>query len=334
VGTGAGGEAGSGSAGRRFGRYRLLDPLGDGSTDEWLRAQDVEDGRDVVLHVLPLRESQDPVRRARFLRELPVVARLTEPRLLPVVRYGETDGRLFVARPLVQAEHLSSVLARTGPLHPARAVDLVGQLARALDAAHAAGLVHRDVRPSGVLLEGRADGGDLADSAAGEDVVRLADLGDPAPTRTGGRHPAPELLGGGPVDGRADVYSLAALLFELLTGRRPPADPPEPSSLHAGLTRELDGVVLRGLAADPDQRWTSAGGMAAAARAVLALAGMEVSRPGDTRPAGPAAAGQVDRRRTMARLATPAAVVLAVLAAVAVGRRLRSGADRRGRRAA
>ena len=332
MGTGTGGAAGGGPADQRFGRYRLLGALGDGSTDEWLRAEDVEDGGDVVLHVLPVRDSQDPGRRARFLRELPVVARLTEPHLLSLLRYGETDGRLFVARPLVQGEHLSSVLARTGPLHPARAVDLVGQLARALDAAHAAGLVHGDVRTSGVLLVGGADGGDLVDTAAGEDVVRLADLGDAVAAGAGGGHQAPEVLAGGPVDGRADVYSLAGLLFELLTGRRPPADPPAPSSLRPGLSRELDGVVLRGLATDPDQRWTSAGGMAAAARAVLALAGMEVPRPGEA-PAGPSAAAPDDGRRTAARPAAAAAVVLAVLAAAVLGRR-RSRIGRRDHRPA
>ena len=338
--TGSDQQPGGGPADPRFGRYRLLDALGDGSTDEWLRAQQAVGGGDVVLHVLPVHESQDPVRRARFLRELPVVARLTEPHLLPVLRYGETGGRLFVARPLVAGEHLSSVLARTGPLHPARAVDLIGQLARALDAAHAAGLVHGGLRTSGVLLEGRADGGEPADSAgedaAGEDLARLADLGDAAPAGTGDGCPAPEVLAGGPVDGRADVYSLAGLLVELLTGRRPPpATPgragtplPEPSSSRPELPRELDGVVLRGLATDPDQRWTSAGGMAAAARAVLALSGMEVSRPGDP-PIGPTSAVPVAGRRTAARVATSAAAPLAVLAAavlaaVVLGRRHRS----------
>lgn len=327
MGTGTGGEAGGGPGDRRFGRYRLLDDLGDGSTDEWLRAQDGADGGDVVLHVLPVQESQDPGRRARFLRELPVVARLTGPHLLPVLRYGEAEGRMFVARPLVQAEHLSSVLARTGPLHPARAVDLAGQLARALDAAYAAGLVHRDLRASGVLLEERADGGELVGPLAGQDVVRLADLGDAAPAGTSGERPAPELPAGGAVGGRADVHALAGLLFELLTGRRPPADPPAPSSLQPGLPPELDGVVLRGLATDPAQRWTSAGGMAAAARAVLALSGIEVSRPGDT-PTARAAAARVARRPTATRPATVAAAVLAALAAVALGRWLRSRVPR------
>jgi serine/threonine-protein kinase len=276
--------------------------------------------------------SQDPARRARFLREMPFITRLTEPHLLPVLRYGEVDGRLFVARPLVDGEHLSTVLADTGPLRPARAVDLVGQLARALDAVHAAGLVHGAVRASGVLLQRRAPGADPAGAVAGEEVALLADLGD-APAAIGA-HLAPEQSGDGPVDGRADVYALAGLLFELLTGRRPPADPPEPSSLRPGLPKELDGVVLRGLATDPEQRWTSAGGMAAAARAVLALSGTEVPRPGDPTRTGRATAGPRVPRRAAAPSALAAAVVLTVLAAAVLRRRHRSRRGGRRLRAA
>jgi serine/threonine-protein kinase len=126
------------------------------------------------------------------------------------------------------------------------------------------------------------------------------------------------------VDGRADVYSLAGLLFELLTGERPGAgtDPPPPSSLRPGISPELDGVVARGLAADPDQRWTSAGGMAAAARAALALGGISVSRPADAPASGDTAADRRAGPGTPA-LAGAAAALLAALVAGTLRRRRR-----------
>jgi serine/threonine protein kinase len=308
--------------GPEFGGYRLRDELGSGDSDQLIRAHDPEHGRDVALRVLVPQEG----RRERFLREMPVVARLTEPHLLPVHRYGDVDGRLFVASSLVEGEHLAAVLARTGPLDPARAVDLVGQLARALDAAHAAGLVHRDVGASSVLLSARADGADLAASSAGEDVVLLADLGVAPLAGRDPDHPAPELAAGGPLDGRADVHALAGLLFELLTGRRPApeAGAPAPSSLRPGLPPELDGVVQRGLARDRDQRWTSAGGMAAAARAALALSGVTVVRPADD-PAAKTARPAARRSGPVPGGAVAAGVsaLLAVLGLGALLRRLR-----------
>ncbi|WP_448615745.1 protein kinase domain-containing protein [Modestobacter sp. URMC 112] len=312
-----------------FGRYRLAEPLAGPGT-QLLRAHDVEDGRDVTLRVLPVEEPGEG-RRERFLREMPVVRRLTEPHLVPVLRYGEVGGRLFVAMPLVQGEHLSAVLARTGPLDPARAVDLVGQLARALDAAHAAGLVHGDVSSSSVLVAARADGRDVADSAAGEDAVLLADLGvAPAP----GQGPTgPPSSAGATPDAGIDVQGLAGLLYELLTGRRPAAAPGPPSVLRPGLPPELDAVVLRGLAEDPGQRWRSAGGMAAGARAALALGGVEVSRPAELPGSGPATdpAGP-SRTRRPAGAASVGAAVLAVLGIAALARRRRTGSRRRGGR--
>jgi serine/threonine protein kinase len=325
TGDGMADRRGGTAEGADFGGYRLLEDLGDGDTDQVVRAHDREHGRDVALRVL----APHPDRRERFIREMPRVHRLTEPHLVPVHRYGEVGGRLFVAAELVEGEHLTAVLARTGPMDPARAVDVVGQLARALDAASAAGLVHRDVAAGSVLLAARPGTPTGSGSGTGEDTVLLADLGVAPLAGRAPACPAPELAAGTAVDGRADVYSLAGLLFELLTGERPGAgtDPPPPSSLRPGISPELDGVVARGLAADPDQRWTSAGGMAAAARAALALGGISVSRPADAPASGDTASGDTaaDRRAGPGTpaLAGAAAALLAALVAGTLRRRRR-----------
>ncbi|MGY1726693.1 serine/threonine-protein kinase [Geodermatophilus sp. SYSU D01062] len=310
----------------RFGPYRVLGVLGRGGMGQVLRAHDGEHERDVALKVLHPQWAADESYRERFRREARIAARLNEPHVVPIHRYGEVDGQLFLDMRLVEGEDLASLLRRAGRLSPARAVDVVGQVARALDAAHAGGLVHRDVKPSNVLLVARADGGDLAASAPGEDFCYLADFGiartsadatGPALTGTGmavgsTEYMAPERFGSGPLDARADVYSLACVLFEALTGRRlfagddPVAlmaahvhePPPPPSSLAPGVPPALDAVVLRGLAKDRDRRWPTAGAMAAAARAALAESGVPVPGGDAGTAVGPAPDGAPARAVT------------------------------------
>ncbi|SNS02778.1 serine/threonine protein kinase [Geodermatophilus pulveris] len=300
-----------------FGPYRILGVLGQGGMGQVLRAHDGDHERDVALKVLHPHWAQDEGYRDRFRREARIAARLTEPHVIPIHRYGEIDGQLFLDMRLVDGEGLDSLLRRAGPLDPARAVDLVGQVARALDAAHADGLVHRDVKPSNVLLVARADRRDLAGSVAGEDFAYLADFGiargagdGPGPALTAAgtavgstEYMAPERFGPTPPDARADVYSLACLLFELVTGRRPfvPPDParlmaahlheqpPSPSSLRPGLPPALDDVVLRGLAKDPADRWQRAGDLAAAARSAPAVTGGAPPAAGAVTAVAPAA---------------------------------------------
>jgi serine/threonine-protein kinase len=324
--------------GGRFGPYRVLGVLGRGGMGTVLRAHDDEHERDVALKVLHGPWAADEGYRERFRREARIAARLNEPHVVPIHRYGEIDGQLFLDMRLVEGEDLAALLRRAGRLAPARAVDVVGQVARALDAAHAGGLVHRDVKPSNVLLVARADGGDLAGSGPGEDFCYLADFGIARPTQQSGtaltgtgnavgstEYMAPERFGSGPLDGRADVYSLACVLFETLTGRRPFAGddalalmaahlhqlPPPPSALVPGVPPALDGVVLRGLAKDPAQRWPRAGEMAAAARAALAQSGVPV--PGDAGtavgPAGSGAGRAPTRRHAVAPAAAPPTTV-------------------------
>ena len=292
--------------GEHFGPYRVLGVLGTGGMGRVLRAHDAEHQREVALKVLHAQWAQDESYRSRFRREAQIAARLNEPHVIPIHRYGEIDGQLFLDMRLVEGENLDSLLRRGGPLDPARAVDLVSQVSRALDAAHAGGLVHRDVKPSNVLLTPRMDGADLTTSAAGDDFAYLADFGiarlaydgyAPALTATGTavgstEYMAPERFGPAAPDARSDVYSLACVLFELLTGRRPfmvgdplalmyahlHQAPVPPSQIRSSLPPALDDVVLRGLAKDPDQRWQTAGRLAAAARAALAASGVPLPR--------------------------------------------------------
>lgn len=260
----------------QFGPYRVEGLLGRGTRGDRVRATD-SDQRRVVLEVLPEELSADPAYAERFRRDADLAARLDEPHLVPVLRSGELDGRLYAERPPLPGRELAAVLAE-GPLDPARAVSLVGELAAGLDAAHAAGLVHGDLSASAVLLD---DDGS----------VRLTGLGVPSPV---------------PAGPRDDVAALAALLHECLTGSRPsPADVQPPSAVRPGVPPRLDAVVLTGLADDPAERYPSAGQLAAAARSALAGSGGASATPGR-------------RGRRLLPLAVVGVAGIAVLAALAL----------------
>jgi serine/threonine-protein kinase len=271
-----------------FGPYRLEHLLGRGGMGEVHRAWDTRRGRTVALKRLPAPLAGDPEFQARFRRESALAAQLSEPHIIPIHDFGEINGRLFIDMRLVDGVDLASVIKSEGPMAPRRAIGILAQVASALDAAHAAGLVHRDVKPSNVLVRGHdedefaylIDFG-IARAAAGQ-------ASGPALTVTGATlgtldYMAPERFENRPVDGRADVYSLACMLFELLTGAAPfrgrtpvgmihahvALDPPRPSAHRAGLPAGLDDVVVRGMAKRPEQRYPTAGALVAAARAAL-----------------------------------------------------------------
>lgn len=276
----------------QFGAYRIEGLLGRGGMGEVYRAFDTEHDRVVALKVLSEHLAADAGYRERFRREAHLAARLNEPHIVPIHRYGEIEGRLFLDMRLVPGRDVAEVLAHDGPMTPARAVAIVGQAARALDSAHADGLIHRDVKPSNILVTGEGD----------DEFVYLVDFGiarsttdaaGPALTQTGSAlgsfdYMAPERFLEQPVDKRVDVYALACVLFECLTGRRPftgdglavlmyahlNTEPPAPSSVRPDLPHALDAVVLKGLAKDPDARYATAGELAAAARKALQDSGV------------------------------------------------------------
>ena len=269
--------------GTPFGRYRLVELLGRGGMGEVWRAYDTAtNNRTVAIKLLPPHLAQDDTFVQRFRREADAAARLSNPHIIPIHTYGEIDGRLYVDMRLVEGRDLQEVLA-DGPLPPARAVEIVGQVAKALQAAHQVGLVHRDVKPSNILLD-RDDFAYLIDFGIADDVTatKLTNTGVLVGTLA---YMAPERFTTGRADVGADVYSLACVLHECLTGVQPypgdsaeqqisghlTLDPPKPSLLNPAIPAAFDEVIARGMAKQPTARFSSASELARAATAVAAL---------------------------------------------------------------
>ena len=268
---------------QEFGRYRLVRLLGRGGMGEVWRAVDTDKDREVALKVLGSWLAGDPQFAVRFRREAALAARLNAPNIVPIHDYGEIDGRLFIDMPLVPGTDLGKLL-EAGPLRPERAVAVVVQVARALAVAHEAGLVHRDVKPSNVLISTTADGDDHAYLI---DFGITKALDGTQLSMTHGRfgtpaYMAPEcFLGDG--DARSDVYALGCVLYETLTGTPPFSAPhpfayaylhqniaaPRPSARQPEMPRALDSVVARALAKSPRARYPRVTELSAAARAAL-----------------------------------------------------------------
>ncbi|TQM78341.1 serine/threonine-protein kinase [Saccharothrix saharensis] len=275
-----------------FGPYRVGELLGRGGMGDVHRAYDTVHDRVVALKRLSAVHNDDEEFRARFRRESRIAARLREPHVIPIHAYGAIDGQLYLDMRLVEGRDLAAVV-EGGPLDPARAVRLIAQVAGALDAAHADGLVHRDVKPSNILV-------------TPDDFVYLVDFGIARSALPAGTHLtasgavigtldylAPERFGNGAVDGRADVYALACVLHACVTGRRPfEADsaaallwahlqqpPPAASATDPTLPRALDDVIRQGMAKDPTDRYPTAGALATAAARALTTVPPPTPRP-------------------------------------------------------
>jgi serine/threonine protein kinase len=225
-------------------------PLGHGAMAVVDLAHDRELDRDVALKRLAENLARDADLRERFLREGRLAPRLGHPNIVHVFDVGEADGRPYIAMELVDGETLAELLARRRKLSPAEAEDLGAQAARALAAAHAAGLVHRDVKPHNLLL--RRDGvlklGDFGIAVLLEGT-RLTMAGTVLGTAA---YLAPEQARGDHVTGAADVYALGLVLVEMLTGT------PDRSTRLSGVPPELAATIRRCLAADPGTRPTAA----------------------------------------------------------------------------
>ncbi|MTE17351.1 serine/threonine-protein kinase [Nocardia aurantiaca] len=270
--------------GTRFGRYVLQQLLGEGGMGQVYRAFDTGTDRVVAVKVLHAHIAADPVFRERFRREAKTAAALGDPHVVPIFDYGQIEGHLFMCMQFLDGEGVDALLARSGPMAVTDAVSVLTQAAAALQAAHAAGLVHRDVKPSNLFITANGfvyliDFGIAR--AAGE--TGLTSIGSTIGTFA---YMAPERFTTGIADARADVYALACVAFELLTGRPPfPAagveqhiaahltqPPPRPSLLRPEVGTGFDAVIARGLAKDPDQRYQTAGELAAACLASASAA--------------------------------------------------------------
>ncbi|MGI9021444.1 MAG: protein kinase domain-containing protein [Solirubrobacterales bacterium] len=274
---GAGG--GEIAIGTVFAGYRVQELIGRGGMAAVYRAEELRPRRNVALKLILPERATDPQFLARFERESEIAAQIEHPNVVPVYEVDEHEGKVFIAMRFVDGSDLRPLI--TAPLEPMRATRLIGEVAGALDAAHARGLVHRDVKPANILVAGSGGGEHayLADFGLAALTEELGQL-----TRTGHflgtvDYVAPEQIQGDPVDARADVYALACVLFQALTGEVPfPRDSevakiwahvhePAPSALerHPPLPPAIDRVLERGMAKDPAQRFASAGELARAA---------------------------------------------------------------------
>jgi YVTN family beta-propeller protein len=272
--------------GTRLAGYRIQALLGRGGMGMVYLAEQLGPHRQVALKLLLGPATVSEAFRERFLRESELAAAIDHPNVLPVYDAGETDGVLWIAMRHVDGIDLAALLAREGALAPEEALEIAGQVAGALDAAHARGLVHRDVKPANILLA-------VEEGAVAQ--VYLADFG--LTKRIGGArgltvsgqvlgtidYVAPEQVEGGPVDGRADQYSLGCVLFECLTGTVPfrrdselavlwahVHDPPPHIRDHRpDLAAALDDAIDRALAKAPGDRYPSCAAMVAAAQTAL-----------------------------------------------------------------
>ncbi|HUH80995.1 MAG TPA: CHASE2 domain-containing protein [Solirubrobacteraceae bacterium] len=278
--------------------YRIEAPIASGGMGIVYRATQLALGRTVALKLITPEHAQDPDFRERFKAESRIAASIEHPNVIPVYEAGEDDGLLFISMRFVDGIDLEQVLTNTGPLEPPRAARVIAQVAAALDAAHARGLVHRDVKPANVLLTvEEPEHAYLTDFGVSKRMgafSRLTNAGQWVGTLD---YLAPEQIRGEEVGPAADTYMLAGVLYHCLTGRPPfarenqaatmwaqlSAPVPSPSTLRPELPPGLDEVVARGLAKDPSDRHRSAGELAAAcARAV----GLEPLPPPPAPPAG------------------------------------------------
>jgi serine/threonine protein kinase len=306
---------------REFAGYRVDSRIGRGGMGVVYAATDLSLDRPVALKVLSEALAGDPAFRRRFVSESKLAASLDHPNVIPIHAAGEHDGILYIAMRLVPGDDLRRLVRQHGRLEPRRAVHLIAQVASALDAAHAHGLVHRDVKPANVLV-------------TPEDHVYLTDFGlskrvdaDSQATRTGMvlgtlDYIAPEQIRGDAIGPFTDVYSLGCLITHLLTGEVPftvateegkmwahfSEPPPLPGARVPELGNAFDEIVTRAMSKRPQDRYATAGEVGAA---ILAAA-----EPPRSVPAGRPRLPEVRRDRLLPALTDPFNV--AILAALLI----------------
>ncbi len=272
-----------------LGEYKILDRIGVGGIGDVYRGRDTRLGRTVAIKVVKPEIAGDAVRRERFVRDARAASVLSHPSIAALYDIGEDQGALFVAFEFVPGETLRAEIAGRA-MNPRRALELAVQMADALADAHAAGVVHGDLKPDNVIVtpKGRVKILDFGLSAwtnggAARVHAAAAPTADAAAARDTIAYMSPEQTIGERGDHRTDIFSFAVMLFEMLTGRPPfagadalplqiaQAVAPAPSSLNPAVPQEIDPIVQRALAKSLDQRSESAATIAAELRSVEAI---------------------------------------------------------------
>lgn len=270
--------------GKQLGLYQVIAPVGEGGMAAVYKAYQPSMDRYVALKILPRHFAADPQFKERFQQEAKVLAKLQHPHILPVFDFGQADDYAFIVMPYVEGGTLVSLMHKQ-PLPMEQIQKVISQIGDALDYAHTRGLIHRDVKPSNVLIDEREncllmDFGlaKIVDSALHLTTSGMV-MGTPA-------YMSPEQGLGGKFDSRSDIYSLGVILYEMATGRTPYSaetpmavivklinDPlPPPRLINPVLPETVERVILKALAKNPDDRFATAGEMVKALQAAIAAA--------------------------------------------------------------
>jgi serine/threonine protein kinase len=264
----------------KLGPYEILEPLGAGGMGEVYRARDTRLDRTVAIKILPQHLSSDPLRKQRFEREAKVISSLNHPHICTLYDIGQQDGVAYLVMECIEGETLSKRLEK-GPLPLEQVIKYGAQIADALDKAHRCGIVHRDLKPGNVMLT--STGAKLLDFGLARPVVSLSSattiaVAPSSPVTAEGiiigtfQYMSPEQLEGKELDGRSDIFSLGAVLYEMLTGQRAfqgksqlsvasailEKEPPPVTSVKPLIPAALDYAIRRCLAKDPEERWQTA----------------------------------------------------------------------------
>ena len=280
--------------------YRIEERVGRGGMGVVYRAEHLNLRRRAAIKIIAPDLAESEGFRERFTREARIAAALQHPNIVTVYDAGEVEGILYLAMQYIEGNDLSAVLRKDGRLRPYRAIDVCRQVASALDAAHAMGLIHRDVKPANVLIEGRT--AFLTDFGLTKRMdgthTELTRAGDVVGTI---HYVAPEQIEGNQVSARSDVYSLGCLLYHCLTGQVPfsrdtdvaviyahlSEPPPKLTALRPELATGLDGVIAKALDKSPDRRFPTCTDLINAARGVIDAAGpLDTSAPRAAREPG------------------------------------------------